>query len=123
MFDSRVNSTNLPTELGMLTEMTRFQIWSTLADGGTIPTEFGNCKQLELLHIEGNSIDGPIPTELATLSNLSRLILQTQTLTGSLPSELGLLTGLEWLKVARNELRGTLPTELGNLKELSSKFG
>jgi Leucine-rich repeat (LRR) protein len=96
MIDAKINATDIPTELGLLTEMTHFELWSALADGGTIPTEFGTCENLKVLHIEGTAIVGPIPTEMGYLTNLDRLVLQTQGLTGSVPSEIGLLTSLEW---------------------------
>lgn len=117
--NARVNATDLPSEIGMLTDLTSFHIWSVTADGGTIPSEFGKCTMLESLMIQGSSIVGPIPTELGQLTKLGRLVLETQGLTGTVPTELGLLTNLNWLSIAMNDFVGELPTELGNVKNLN----
>jgi Leucine-rich repeat (LRR) protein len=119
LVNSAINATNIPSEIGLLPNLTEFQVWSTTADGGTIPTELGNCDKLKVLVIQGSDFIREIPTELGKLTNLRRLILEGGLLSGLVPTELGLLTNLTWLSIALNDLSGQLPNELGNLKQLS----
>lgn len=118
MINSSINATNLPSEIGLLSNLVEFEVWSTTADGGTIPTELGDCKNLETLSIQGSNYIGEIPSELGQLTKLKGLILEGS-LTGTVPSELGLLTNLNRLSLALNKIVGQLPEELGNLKELA----
>jgi Leucine-rich repeat (LRR) protein len=119
MINSGINATNIPSEIGLLSNLEEFLVWSTTADGGTIPTEFGNCEKLQVLVIQGSNFVRDIPTELGKLTNLRRIVLEGGSLSGSVPSELGLLTNLNSLSIALNNLEGQLPDELGNLKQLS----
>ncbi|KAG7348249.1 RHS repeat-associated core domain containing protein [Nitzschia inconspicua] len=118
MINSRINATNLPSEIGLMSNLVEFQVWSTTADGGTIPTELGNCNQLEVLSIQGSNFVGQIPSELGRLTKLYLLLLEGS-LTGKVPSELGLLTNLNYLSLALNNIVGQLPEELGNVKQLA----
>lgn len=119
MRNSAIDATNLPSEIGLISTLKEFLVWSMTMDGGTIPTEFQNCEKLEVLSIQGSNFAGEIPTELGKLTMLQHLVLEGGSLSGPVPSELGLLTNLKWLSIALNNLTGQLPDELGNLKQLS----
>ena len=69
------------------------QLYNNLLNG-PIPTEIGNCFQLEKLEIQDNAFAGQLP---ATMSGLEKLSL---------------------LKVYRNQLTGSVPAEVCNLKEI-----
>ena len=145
--NSNINTTNLPTEIGLLSNLEKFYVWSVTADGGTIPTEFGRLTLLEELEIRGADYSGEIPTELGQLTMLDSLALSGGNLVGttnitsnyffynlfclhlillvflstdlgSIPSELGLLTQLTKLSLTQNSLEGTVPIEIGNLSQL-----
>ena len=118
-----MNFTNIPTELGLLTNLEIFVMDHRGGDdGGTIPTELGNCQAMEYMQISASHFVGTIPTELGLLTNLSDLRIFGGMITGYVPSELGLLTNLDILMIARNRLEGTLPSELGNIQNLTT-FG
>jgi len=111
------NVTDLPTELGLLTDLQSLGVSTRieLAGGATIPTEFGRMTAMEILDLKGKDYRGTIPTEMGRLTQLSHLTLHGGSLTGTIPSELGLLTSLAELQFAGNKFEGTLPSEIGNL--------
>jgi hypothetical protein len=81
--NSNINTTNLPTELGLLSNLQSFYVWSVTADGGTVPTEFGRLSLLQKLHIRGADYSGEIPTELGQLTMMDSLILNGGKLAGT----------------------------------------
>lgn len=115
-----MNFSNIPTEMGLLTNLKAFDAKSTPqgVGGATIPTELANCTSL--VSIKASKISGSIPTELGRLTNLDTLLLWKGTLTGTLPTEMGQLTKLSFLNLKGNQLEGTLPSEIGNLQELNT---
>ncbi len=85
---------------------------------GTIPPEFGNFSQIQIINLDENAFSGPIPPELGNLSTLKTLILKNNSFSGDIPIELGNLTELEELLLQNNSLTGNIPVELGNLTNL-----
>jgi len=85
----------LPTEIGLLTELTKLVLFtSTVTESsGTLPTELGNLSKIQNLIIASSYV-GTIPTELGNLSMLRELQLSFRCGTGQLPSELARLTML-----------------------------
>ena len=63
-------------------------------------------------------IVGTIPSEIGNCRNLEALLLHFGNLQGKLSTTLGLLTNLKYLDVSGNSLSGRVPTEVGNLVEL-----
>lgn len=112
-----MNMTDLPTELGLLTNLEQFIVDATSLGetGGTIPTELGNCQAMKTLRIAGKHFVGSLPTELGRLTNMWEMEISGGTITGPVPSEIGLLTDMRSLSVMGNRLEGTLPSELGNI--------
>lgn len=94
-------------------------MWGTEITG-TIPSEFGQLKKLETLHLSNGYLSGYIPTELGLATNLKEIVLANNTgLTGAIPSELGQLSDLWMLFLAENPgLAGRFPTELYNLTDI-----
>jgi Leucine-rich repeat (LRR) protein len=76
---------SVPTELGLLTELTDLQLGHN-ALHGPIPTELGRSK-LRRLGLEFNALQGTLPSELGRLSELTVVALQANELTGSVPAE------------------------------------
>jgi hypothetical protein len=81
--NSNINATNLPTELGLLSNLKSFFVWSMIGDGGTVPTELGRLTMLEQLHIRGSQYYGEIPTEFGLLTMLDSLVLDGGKLEGT----------------------------------------
>lgn len=109
----------IPTELGMLTNLTHVALRSMRLTG-TIPTILGDLVALTSLYLNGNPLKGTIPTELGLLTNLQYLGLDHANFSGTIPSELGNLVALRMLTLSDNPLSGTIPTELGFLTNLTS---
>jgi len=129
----------VPTEIGMLTALSRFWIWTASTSNsftGTLPTEIGLLTNLQSFHY-GDQLPGTLPTELFRLTSLTalhgRYYLPTEIgwLTnmrsmsiwggeqGPLPTELGRLTNLQSFTSSNNRFMGTIPTELGRLTQLT----
>jgi len=123
----------IPTEIGLLTELTYFEVDSNFLTG-TIPTEFGKCLKMLDAEFYTNWFTGSIPTEIGSLTDMTYFDVEENALTGPIPTEFGLLTLLEeawlnensryhdrgpaWIGV-RSGLTGPIPTELGNLQQLT----
>lgn len=116
---------SLPTQLGLLTEMTaNFQL-SANSLTGSVPTEIGLLTKLtEGLYLWGNSFTGNLPSELGQLTALTRsLSVNFNQFSGLLPSQLGKLTNLELeLRGKSNQFSGSFPSELGLLTKLVNTF-
>ena len=81
----------LPTELGLLTDLTRFSV------------------------ADEPLVDGTIPSQLGLLIGLENFKIETVAVTGAIPSQLGLLPLLDTFKLKETMLMGRLPSQLGNL--------
>jgi len=123
----------IPTEIGLLTELTGFHVYSNYLTG-TIPTELGKCSKMLDAEFYENWFTGSIPTEIGSLTDLTYFSVEDNALTGPIPTEFGLLTSMEELDLSdtslytdrgpvrifvRSGLTGPIPTELGNLQQLT----
>ena len=96
----------LPTELGTLTGLTKLELGSNALT--SVPTELGALTGLTQLNLGSNAITS-VPTEIGALSGLKYLYLQSNAIT-SVPSEIAALTGMRYLDLRFNELIG-VPAE------------
>jgi len=106
------NGDTIPVSLGKMINL------NYLALGGGIsylPPEISNCKQLQQLHLGGNSLDS-LPAEIGKLSQLQSLSLHANSLT-TLSAEIGKLSRLTSLYLSSNFTLTSLPPEISNLKE------
>jgi Leucine-rich repeat (LRR) protein len=126
----------IPTEIGLLTEMTYFDVDDNFLTG-TIPTELGKCSKLLDAELYTNWFTGSIPTEIGSLTDMTYFDVEENYLTGPIPTEFGRLAALEgthlndnslyhddgpaWIDV-RSGLTGPIPTELGNLNLLEYAY-
>ncbi|WP_417874072.1 leucine-rich repeat domain-containing protein [Xanthomarina gelatinilytica] len=83
---------------------------------GTLPTELGSLKSLNVLNLSNNSISGAIPGGLGYAKDLNYLYLQNNQLSGEIPVELFTLTERHFVEInlSSNLLTGKLPVEIGN---------
>ncbi|CAA7395505.1 unnamed protein product [Spirodela intermedia] len=88
--------------------------------GGVLPPAIVNLsRKLNTLRIDRNQIGGMIPEGLGNLVGLSMLYMGGNLLAGGIPVSIGELTNLEGLKLEENMLSGEIPPSLGGLSNLS----
>ena len=117
---TRLDETEIPPELGNLSNLKNLQITDAFLVG-EIPEELGQLSNLELLYLEDNFyLEGDIPSSLGNLTKLRDLRLYNNSLTGNIPESFSNLTGLNDLLLRNNKLSGELPsfiiTNLTNLE-------
>ena len=113
----RINGSKIPTEIGVLTQLTYLDVtYNSLT--GTILSAIGKLTQLTELYFHYNKLTGTIPTEIGKLTQLMSLYFYNNLLTGAIPSEIGKLTRLRGLSFSNNSLTGTIPSEIGELTQL-----
>jgi len=78
----------LPNNLSL--ELERLQLHDN-SFVGTIPTEWGRCRNLAVLDVSYNDLTGPIPTEFGNLANLTEFYTEYNVLYGFMPEEVCLL--------------------------------
>ena len=111
---SRRNLTELPKEIGNLTNLTSLSLNNNKLT--KLPKEIGNLTNLTSFYLPGNRLT-ELPKEIGNLTNLTNLELSFNSLT-ELPKEIGNLTNLTSLDLLRNSLT-ELPKEIGNLTNLT----
>jgi len=108
------NLTNLPVEIGQLTQLTTLYLsYNKLTN---LPVEIGQLTQLTKLTLYNNNLTN-LPVEIGHLTQLNALYLQYNNLT-QLPVEIGQLTQLTTLHLSNNQLTH-LPVEIGHLTQLT----
>ena len=70
----------------MMEDLTDLQIYNNKFKG-PLPSEVGNCYQLEKLEIQDNQFTGTFPVSLAGLEKLSVMKIYRNSFTGSMPKE------------------------------------
>ena len=119
----------IPKEIGDLTELEQFTIWSDseMSYGlpkstfGPLPEEIGKLKKLNRIVLYDYPLTGKLPEGLFSLSNLQTLsITRTQYMDKSaLSPSIGNLKNLTYLQLDDINLSGTLPAEIGKLSNLT----
>lgn len=83
---------------------------------GTLPADWGELKQLEVIRLDQLFLSGPLPEAWGGLERLSTLTLWDSRLNGSIPASWCRLSALQHLDLSYNSLTGALPecfAELG----------
>lgn len=93
-----------------------------LEDNGRISSRIGDLKDLEVLNLARNFIQGGIPDRLWELTKLRELYLHFNQLEGKISSKIGNLTQLSRVQLDHNHLTGRIPESIGNLKNLQGLF-
>jgi len=105
---------SIPSEIGQLRFLDIFRVVHTSLTG-KLPEEFTNIRALEVLRLHNNLLEGTIPAFVGKLSRLTGLFLNHNRFTGTIPSELAKLRLLRELNLSSNNLKGTIPSELGKI--------
>lgn len=101
---------------GCVTEIVLTTIPNT--NGGTLPTDLGDLKFLELLHIVGQGLTGPLPSSMSELTALRHLDIGANALEGTINDQFNNKPNLEILSLGSNKLTGTIPASFQNLTSL-----
>ena len=107
------NLTELPKEIGNLTNLTALYLW----DNNLTELPIGNLTNLTALGLGGNNLT-ELPKEIGNLTNLTMLDLTNSNLT-ELPKWIWNLTNLRELHLKSNNLT-ELPKKIGNLINLTT---
>nr|KAJ3422597.1 hypothetical protein HK105_007375 [Polyrhizophydium stewartii] len=120
-FDVGINKFTgpIPDSLGSLTELTSLYLGLNLFTG-PIPASLGKLTKLTFLNLGTNQFSGQIPDSLGGLASITQMYLDHNQFTGSIPDSLGKLTALTALSLNNNQLSGSIPSSLGNLAQLQS---
>jgi len=87
---------------------------------GTIPAETFALLPLIEVQLHGNDLEGSIPTEVSKLSSLALFDLSSNQMFSNIPSHFGRLSNLKRIALANNKIFSTIPTELGRLSSLET---
>lgn len=87
-------------------DLTQSGLFGEIPDFGT--NRSGCLRDLEILRLSYNELNGSISSSIGTLSSLKELDLSNNLLTGSIPSSFGQLPNLERLDLSNNSLSGML---------------
>ncbi|KAK1403764.1 hypothetical protein POM88_003369 [Heracleum sosnowskyi] len=89
---------------------------------GNIPSEIGMLENLTYLYLYSNDLTGPIPGEIGKLKELWNLDLSDNHLLGSIPDEIENLRMLIYLDLSENHLVGSIPASVWNFTNLVTLF-
>ncbi|CAL0325003.1 unnamed protein product [Lupinus luteus] len=74
--------------------------------------------KVQMLDLNGLSLEGTLAPELGKLSHLRSLVVCKNKFSGTIPKEIGDLGKLELLDLRENNLRGSIPAEIGRMLPL-----
>ncbi|KAF8023999.1 hypothetical protein BT93_F1257 [Corymbia citriodora subsp. variegata] len=77
------------------------------------------CKELLVLFLGSNHLQGSIPRDIDSLQKLQKLYLYDNNLIGMIPRTIGNMSSMQMLVVGKNHIRGDIPSEIGNLVNLN----
>ena len=89
---------------------------------GRIPSEIGQCTDLEFLSLNNHAFSAPLPASIGQMASLKFLRIYNSSLTGVIPSEIGLVSNLRYVDLRENFLNGAIPSEVGKLEVAQSVY-
>jgi len=92
--NQQLQGPSFPTDLFLLTKLTRLELTLNPGIVGTLPSELVKLIALEYIGIGRMGIYGRLPTELGLLTGLETLGIEGNRHTGAIPTELGLATAI-----------------------------
>lgn len=115
----------LPIELAFLRDLQLLDLQMNNLNG-PLPSEWGaiaaNYSSMETLRLDQNQFTGGLPEEWCRFNSttMKEMILAGNRLTGTLPSCLSDLSALEDFSLKDNLMSGQIPTELGEIQSLQT---
>ncbi|THF97695.1 hypothetical protein TEA_006788 [Camellia sinensis var. sinensis] len=85
---------------------------------GDFPKVLYNCSGLQYLDLSQNFFVGPIPSDIDRLSSLQLINVGDNNFSGEIPQAISRLPELRTLHLYQNQFNGTVPIEIGNLANL-----
>ncbi|KAJ6731789.1 LEUCINE-RICH REPEAT RECEPTOR-LIKE PROTEIN KINASE [Salix purpurea] len=95
---------NIPPELGRLKTVTHMEIGYNSYEG--------ELKNLKLLSLMYNEMNGTVPPGIGQLPSLETLLIWNNFFSGSLPQDLGKSLKLKWVDVSTNNFIGSIPPDI-----------
>ncbi|CAI9090640.1 OLC1v1025459C3 [Oldenlandia corymbosa var. corymbosa] len=108
----------IPSNIGQCSQLQQLYLYSN-ALTGKIPKEIGNLERLQVLSLWNNQLEGPIPKEIGNLSMLQVVYFDTNNLTGVIPLEMSKLFNVQFIHFGGNQLTGTIPVNIFNISSIS----
>jgi Leucine-rich repeat (LRR) protein len=108
----------IPSEIGRCLNLTKVLIGNNALTGDVGPIINMLPRNLTMMDLDDNLLNGTVPSSIGTFTNLELLHLGDNNLNGTIPTELGLLSNLEALGLNSNQLTGMVPTSLAGLPHL-----
>ncbi|XVF71434.1 hypothetical protein PTKIN_Ptkin12aG0037000 [Pterospermum kingtungense] len=119
----------IPDTLGDLRLLEKLYLWSNQlttknpADEWSFISSLSNCKNLRVLKVSSNPLNGILPTSISNLSaSLEQFLAWECNIKGSIPMEIGNLSNIMTLDLERNELSGSIPATIGRLQKVQGLF-
>ncbi|KAK9175205.1 hypothetical protein WN944_027211 [Citrus x changshan-huyou] len=114
----------IPKALGQLRNLERLGLQSNYLTSSTselmsLFSALVNCKNLKVIVLAENPVDGVLPSSIGNLSvSVEEIYMYKCNIHGRIPKEIGNLINLTKLSLGYNNLSGSLPITLGRLKKL-----
>ncbi|KAL3372556.1 hypothetical protein AABB24_004882 [Solanum stoloniferum] len=116
----------IPNSLGYLTRLQNLNLWeNNLTSDSFLSflTSLTNCRNLRLLDLSLNPLNGMLPVSVGNFSkSLVKLCATDSKINGHIPNEVGNLSSLLDLDLSHNNLIGSIPTSTHNLRNLQRMY-
>ena len=89
-------------------ELTEFNFAHNQLEG-TVPSELGQLSALRMFDVSFNKLSGSIPDNYTDWLQLQVMYLQGNSFQGTLPQEIGKLSDVRYLNASSNQISGTVP--------------